>query len=107
MKTLLIATLLATAAPAADAGDWSFGISIGSNRKHVHTSPRVKILPTTRNRVWVAGHYDYQTIQVCTRSGAYRTRRTRVWVPGYWKGFKVRRPHRHGPDCSVHVEVDY
>ncbi|MEE8106755.1 MAG: hypothetical protein V3T86_14580 [Planctomycetota bacterium] len=57
MKTILIATLIATAAPAADAGDWSFGISLGSrNRIELRTHRHREI--STHHRVFVPGHYD-------------------------------------------------
>lgn len=86
MKPLLIASLLALAAPSASAGDVDFhfgfrggGVRIGvgvhkdeyRREFHRHRRPRVVC-----ERVWVSGYYE--------------TVERRVWVPGYYE--RVYRP---------------
>ncbi|MHC4971822.1 MAG: hypothetical protein ACYTG3_05785 [Planctomycetota bacterium] len=98
MKALALASLLALAAPAADAGDVGFRIDFGIQHKGVRVrvgvgkpargvkhapapAPRPKYRHRHRQRrVWVPGHYEIV--------------RTKVWVPAYTH--KVRRPAEYG-----------
>lgn len=102
MKPLALASLLALAAPAVDAGDVGFRIGIGIQHKGVNvrvgvgnTGPRAKHAPAPaprpkvryrrhrhhrHHRVWVPGHYE--VVQ------------TKVWVPAYTR--KVWRPAQYG-----------
>lgn len=86
MKALALASLLALAAPAADAGDIGFRIGFGIRHKGVRVDVDVgkrAPAPPYRHglrRVWVPGHYE--VVQ------------TRVWVPAYTQ--KVWRPAEYG-----------
>lgn len=100
MKPLALASLLALAAPAADAGDVGFRIGIGIQHKGVsvrvgvgNTGHGVKRAPTPvpaprwiyrrprrPQRIWVPGRYE--VVQ------------TKVWVPAYTR--KVWRPAQYG-----------
>lgn len=94
MKPLALASLLALAAPAVDAGDVGFRIGVGIQHKGVsvrvgvgNTGPGVKHAPRPSSRrprrphrIWVPGRYE--VVQ------------TRVWVPAYTR--KVWRPAQYG-----------
>lgn len=78
MKPLLIASLLALAAPQADAGDFKFGfgyrngkVKIGVGYRDDHRGPRHRRHVKRGHRVWVPGHYDIV--------------KRKVWVPGHRK----------------------
>ncbi|MHC4576547.1 MAG: hypothetical protein ACYTFD_14515 [Planctomycetota bacterium] len=85
MKALAIATLLALAAPQADAGDFRFEFGFRHKGKHF----RVGIGRRRHHacqRVWVPGRFE--------------TVSHRVWVPGYRK--RVWRPARFGHRARRH-----
>jgi hypothetical protein len=90
MKALVLASLLALAAPQAAAGDSGFRFGLKVKHKGVSVNvgvgkhaPKPKQVTRRRhrhNRVWVPGHYE--TVQ------------SKVWVPAYTH--KVRRPAQYG-----------
>lgn len=86
MKLLALSTLLALAAPQADAGD--LGFRIGYHGKHVSISvnshPPRRVQRHHCDQVWVPVHYE--------------TVRYKVWVPAHYKRVWVparRVHHRH------------
>ena len=97
LKPALLTALFAVAAPAADAGDWNFGITFGKDRKprfHVsydgnrdHHQPR---RPEKVCRpIWVPGHFERVKREVVIPA-----RYEKRWIPARFEYRYNRRGER-------------
>ncbi|MHC4959072.1 MAG: hypothetical protein ACYTGN_11930 [Planctomycetota bacterium] len=104
MKPLLLTTMLAFAAPAAEAGDVSFSFGFGRHGKHfqVRVDDRK---PHARSHVHKPKVHRHRAPRAHTRRVwvpvRYETVREKVWVPGYHRRVWVPAVyHTHVDRCG-------
>ncbi len=100
LKPVLLTALFAVAAPAADAGDWNFGITFGKDRKprfrisyegnrhHPHPRRTVRVC----RPVWVPGRFEQVKREVVIPA-----RYERRWIP-------ARFEYRYN-DCGERIRI--